>query len=86
MNTPTIQDIIRANAERMKDVTVTVDERYETVTISDDTGEQEEIFLDGEDAHEFICKRDELWEETGDLSRDVIELHLASTYVENLWN
>ena len=81
-----LQDIILADAKRMAGVTVTVNPQMETVCISDDAGVHEDIFMQGNDADEFIAQRDALWKETSDLSMDVIELHLAHPYVENLWN
>lgn len=82
----TLSDILRADAARMHGVTVTVNSAYSTVCISDNTGVQDDIFMQGHDADEFIAQRDHLYKETGDLGLDVIELHLAHPYTENLWN
>lgn len=81
-----LQDIIRADAARMQGVTVTVNIQMETVRISDDSGVHDDIFMQGHDADEFIAQREHLYEETGDLAYDVIELHLAYPYTECLWN
>lgn len=82
----TLSDIIRADAARMQGVTVTVNSQMETVCISDDMGVQDDIFMQGQDANEFVAQRDHLYEETGDIGMDVIELHLAHPYAETLWN
>lgn len=82
----TLLDIIRADVMFMRTVVVEVDSSYSTVCISDTTGIHEDIFMQGEDAEAFIAERDRLYEETGDLCEDVIELHLARPYVETIWN
>ena len=81
-----LQDIIRDTASRMGGVSVNVNTAFGTVAISDDTGKQEDIFMQGDDADRFIDELNKLWEETGDLGKDAIALHLAAPYVENLWN
>lgn len=81
----TTSQIIEETASRMKDVTVHVVHNYGTVTISDDNGVQEDIFLQGDDASCFISEVDRIWNETGDLSKGTIELALAGPYVDCLW-
>lgn len=82
----TLIEIIEADALYMKDVTVEVVSNYGTVCIKDAKGVQEDIFMQGDDAVEFISQRDLLWEETRVLTKGTIELHLAKSYVDNLWS
>lgn len=81
-----LQDIIAQDVEYMKHVTVHVVSNYGTVTISDDTGANEDIFMQGDDAEQFISQVDRLWNELGDVSKGELELHLAKPYVDCLWN
>lgn len=82
----TLAEIIAANVQYMRNVTVSVDTRYETVEISDDSGAQEEIFLQGQDAHEFIRESEDIWNQVGSVSIADVHLHMARCYVDNLWN
>lgn len=81
-----LSKIIEQDAEYMKDVTVHVVSIYGHVTISDDKGVQEDIFLQGDDGSAFISQMKSLWHETGNLSESTIALHLAKPYVDNNWN
>lgn len=82
----TLTEIILASASGMVNVTVETDSAMETVCISDDTGVQDDIFMQGEDASEFIDRCKALYEEAGDVTLGDVELHVASPYVENFWN
>lgn len=84
-STPTLAELIQASAHRMTDVTVTVDSAMETVCIQDDDGVQDDIFMQGDDAAQFIDQRDALYEQVQTLGKDVIELHLAGPYAECIW-
>lgn len=82
----TLSQIIQSTADRMRTVTVHVQSIYGTVTISDDTGVQDDIFLQGDDGSAFCSELDQLWDTTGDLDRGTIALHLAEPYTSCLWN
>lgn len=82
----TLSQIIEASASRMKDVSVTMVTNYGTVTITDLTGVQDDIFLQGDDAILFLSQVEHLWRTTRNLSKSTIALHLAESYTENLWN
>jgi hypothetical protein len=82
----TLIEIIRASAARMTNVTVETNSSMETVCIFDDSGAQEDIFMQGEEASEFIDRCKALYEEAGDVGMGDVELHVASPYAENLWN
>jgi hypothetical protein len=82
----TLTEIILASAARMSDVTVETNSSMETVCISDDTGAQEAIFMQGDEASEFIDQCKALYEDAGDVGMDTIELHVAEAFVECLWN
>jgi len=83
---PTLSEIIERTALRMATVTVHVESCMGTVCISDDTGKQNDIFMQGDDASAFISEMNRLYDETGDLTKDTIALYLAEPYAENLWN
>jgi hypothetical protein len=84
MDNPTLSEIVKASAERMKDVTVDIDRSFETVSIS--ARGQEDIFYQGEEAEAFIKEVDELYEETGDCNEDECALCVAEPICENCWN
>jgi hypothetical protein len=83
-----LQDILHADAEYTRNSGVDVDivSNYGTVTITDTTGENESIFLQGDDADAFISEVEQLWNETGDMDRDTIACALAKPYIECIWN
>ena len=81
----TLTEIIKADVEYMRYVTVEVDSAFGFVTISDDLGVHEGIFMQGEEAEEFIDQCASLYEEAGDALMYEVELHLAKSYVENIW-
>lgn len=81
-----IDYILKAAAKRMRTVSVAVDRSYGTVCISDDTGEQEDIVMQGDDAESFIAECDKLSERCQSLDGYIIEMALAEPYAENLWN
>lgn len=84
--TITLKKIIEADAFLMRDVDVTIDRRFRHVTIKDEEGEQEDIFLQGQDAEQFIDQFDALIEQAPDvLFVDAIK-HLAKPYVECIWS
>jgi hypothetical protein len=80
----TLTEIIKAAAERMPDVIVEIDRRLGTVLIW--KPEEEDIFLQGDEADQFIAKVDELYNKAGDVTEDEAALCEASPYCENLWN
>lgn len=81
-----IKTIIEQNAAFCQDVSVTVCRKLPTVTIHDQSGVNEDIFMQGDDADEFIKAFDGLVEEAPDvLFVDALK-HLALPYVECIWN
>lgn len=83
---PTILEIIKADSAYLKDAIVTMDTLCETVEIEDGSGKQEPIFLQGQDAHEFIVSFKKLTQESPDSLFWDIERHLAKKYVDSLWS
>jgi hypothetical protein len=82
---PTLSELVKASAERMKDVTVDLDRSMGTVAISCDSAEND-IFFEGHEAEEFLQAVDKLYEETGDCTEDECALNVAEPYAENIWN
>lgn len=78
-----IDYILKASAKRMKHVFVDVDSAYSTVCIS--TKGQDDIFMQGEDADNFIAEVEALSDRCKCLNVGIIELALAEPYAENLW-
>lgn len=81
-----IKTIIEQDAAFCQDVSVTVCRSLPTVTIHDQSGINEDIFMQGDDADEFISAFDALVEQAPDvLFADALK-HLALPYVECCWN
>lgn len=81
-----IEAIIAQDAEHCADVSVRLCRKLPTVTIRDDTGAQEDIFMQGNDADEFIKALDGLIEQAPDATVDAALKHLARPYCECIWN
>jgi len=80
------EDIIKANAASLDNVSVELDHRFPTVCIKDHSGDgQEDIFLQGDDAVRFEEEFNELWNAGLDLTKDEIIKHLAISYVDCIW-
>lgn len=79
----TLTEIVKATAARMKDANVDFDRSMSTVTISTDG--QEDIFMQGEGADQFLTELDDLYEKTGDCTEDECALALAEPYAL-LWS
>ncbi len=81
----TLTEIIKASNVD-PGITVECDASFATVCISDDECVQEDIFMQGDQASEFIenCRR--LYDEAGDVTMTEVEIHCAMPYAENLWN
>lgn len=80
-----IKTIIEQDATYCQGVSVTICRTLPTVTIKDESGINQDIFMDGEDAQEFIGAFDGLIEEAPDvLFVDALK-HLALPWVEQ-WN
>ena len=78
-----LTDIIEHGAEYTQNsgFTVEVNASYSWVTIkNEDT--REDLFLQGDEADDFIKKADKLWETTGVINYDTICLYLAEPYLE----
>lgn len=81
-----LSDIIRADQNRYTDMTINVQSIYGTVSITDDNNFQDEIFLQGDDASNFISEAWDIYHSCGDVSFGEVYHHLAIAYAENLWN
>lgn len=81
-----LKQIIEADAQFMRDVEVIIDRRFPHVTIKDETGEQEDIFLQGYDAESFVSAFDCLLNQAPDVPMVDAAKHMAKPYVENLWS
>ena len=82
-----IQDILHADAEytRNSGADVEIVYIYGTVCISDTTGQNDDIFMQGNNASAFISEVEQLWHETGDMDRNAIACALAKPYIECIW-
>jgi hypothetical protein len=81
-----IKTIIEQDAAFCQDVSVTVCRSLPTVTIHDQSGINEDIFMQGDDADEFISAFDALVEQAPDvLFADALK-HLALPWVEAAWD
>ena len=78
-----IDYILKQAAKRMKNVYVDCDSSYSTVCIS--SPGEDDIFMQGEEADEFISQVEEMGERCKSLSPAIIELALAEPYTE-LWS
>lgn len=78
-----IDYILKARAKRMNDVYVNVDHEYCTVEIT--TRGQDSIFMQGDDAENFIAECEKISNRCKCLNFDVIELAVAEHYVECIW-
>jgi hypothetical protein len=65
-------------------ITVDCDSSYSTVSI--DAPGEDSIFMQGEEADNFIAERDALCNRYPSLSPEVAELALAEPYTESIWN
>lgn len=81
----TLTEIILANAERARNLTVHVESIYGTVSIKD-VEDGQECFLQGDEGSAFVSEARRLWEESGDVTMTDVYLHLALPYAENLFN
>lgn len=83
-----LQDILHADAEytRNSGADVEIVSIYGTVCISDTTGGNEDIFLQGDEGSAFISEVNRLWNETGDMDKDTIACALAKQYIECIWD
>jgi hypothetical protein len=82
-----IQDILHADAEytRNSGADVEMISIYGTVCISDTTGKNEDIFLQGDEGSAFISEVNRIWNETGDMDKDTIACALAKPYIDCIW-
>lgn len=82
-----LKSIVTEMASRIPDVSVKVSRVRETVLIRDDKGEFEDIFMQGQDAAQFIAELDDLIEKAPeDLAFEDAIKCLAAPYCENIWN
>lgn len=78
--------VLRTVHERGDGFSVNVDESYAEVSITDEEGVQEDIFLQGDEAAKFIAEAEDLWNKTGYVWKDDAFRYLAILFTENLWN
>lgn len=79
-----LTEIIKATAVRVEQyATVTIDPFCQTVEIAA-VGE-DDIFLQGENAQNFIDATNDLYERSGDVTRDEAAQCHAEQYIECLW-
>ena len=76
--TPTLAEVIRMAAWRMRDVNIDVDTLYGTVAIGDN------VFMQGDEAVEFITEAESLYEKAQYVSMDDCYACLAEPYAELL--
>lgn len=79
----TLSQIIEATASRMQDVSVHMVTNRGTVRIS--APEEEDIFLQGDDATCLLWQVENLWHVTQNLGKATIALYLAEPYTD-LWS
>lgn len=82
----TLTEIIKADAKWATDsnIDVEVDRSLGTVCIT--CPDHDDIFMQGDDAEQFIAECQTLWETAGDVDMGLVELAVAKPYAENLWN
>lgn len=81
-----IDYILKAAAKRMADSGVSIDwdSGYSTVSISCEG--EDDIFMQGEEADDFISEIETLADRCRSMNEYTIALALAEPYAENLWN
>ena len=79
-----IDYILKAAAKRAAGVSVDCDSAYSTVCIS--CPGFEDIFMQGDEADQFIAEVESLGNRCRQLNPSVIELALAEPYADTLWN
>jgi hypothetical protein len=80
-----LSDMVRAAHARMADVMVDVDESFGSVSIGDpDNGDEGCVFMQGDEADQFIESARSLYEELGDVTIDEVWAYLAEPYAETL--
>lgn len=82
----TLTDIISDDVDYMRNVTVVTNSLYSNVSIIDETGEQESIFLEGDEAEEFFDEVNDLYLRAQTVLEDDCILSVAKSYVETYWN
>lgn len=80
-----LSQIIADTAARMRDTSVAVDTSLGTVCISDNAGEFEDIFMQGDDADRFIAECERAWNATGDTTIEQCWLWMASQFTDCIW-
>lgn len=83
---PSPTELIQAAAARMQGITISINHSLPSVCISDDSREHDDIFMQGDEAQQFIDACEWAWNETGDTTIEACQLCEAEQYVKNLWN
>jgi hypothetical protein len=76
-----ISDMVRAAYARMADVCVDVDESFGGVAIG---APEEGIYMQGDEANEFIAAAQALYDELGDVTIDEVYAYMAEPYADSL--
>lgn len=79
----TLSELVQASAARMAGVTIDIDSAHETVCIS--CADEDDIFMQGDDARSFITEVGSLYEKTGDMSMDDCAALVAEPYTD-IWS
>lgn len=79
-----LAEIVKASASRMVDVTVEADRGFSTVCISCDG--EEDIFMQGDEADDFIAEVDTMYDMAQHVTWDEAALCVAEPYAECIWN
>ena len=83
---PTLSEIIKQDARYMQRVSISREVGTGAIIISDTTGYREDIYLQGDDADQFVLNQGRVWGEAGDVSMDEVAKHLARPYAESIWS
>lgn len=78
--------ILRTLRNHSQNFVVHVEETLGTVSIRESDDTNEDIFLQGHEAEEFIANANELYVNAGHISPDEAHEYLALPYIENNWN
>lgn len=81
----TLTEIIRQDAKWATDsgIDVKVDRGLGTVCIT--CPDHDDIFMQGDDAEQFIAECRTRWETAGDVDMGLVELSVAKPYAETIW-
>ena len=73
--------IVRQQADYLRNCTIDVDEAFEWVSITDDEGM--DIYMQGEEAAEFIEEATKLWNTAGGVTEEECYASIAVAHVDS---